>query len=133
VTARAGQLVVGRGHLANAPDPTLWRLLTMALLFQTASLVANRLTGLLALLLMMFWQWGTGGTSFLGSGIALLDLSRIARYDILIAPLSLTVLWAWIVVSRRRKPIYFFFCGSLIGLAGLANLWGRKKWLFWNI
>jgi hypothetical protein len=78
--------------------------------------------------LLLLWQWTPRGASaMLPTGIPLLDVSRIARHDILVAPLGLA---AWLCFLRARDTRRLrdnAACGLCIGLAGLAHLYG----LFW--
>jgi hypothetical protein len=41
---------------------------------------------------LLFWQWTPTGEEWFESGLPLVDLSRIACYDILVAPLGLGAL-----------------------------------------
>jgi hypothetical protein len=107
--------------------PVVAGLFTLALTFALARRLAGRQVGWLTLGLLLFWQWGPGGYEFLGSGIALIDLSRVGRYDILVAPLSVAILWCWVEARKSSRPRLYFLCGLLVGLAGLAQLYG----LFW--
>jgi hypothetical protein len=130
--------------------PVLCGLFTLSLAFALARTLANRLAGVLAMLLLLAWQWSPGGAEFFSSGISLVDLVRIGRYDILLAPLSLMILLTWLAahhppqfvvgtsmppgggtaINRRlrtRRARLYLLCGVWIGLAGLANLYG----LFW--
>lgn len=107
--------------------PVISGLLTVALAFRLARRLAGWRTAVFTLLLLIFWQWAPGDNTFFGSGIALVDLSRIGRYDILLAPFSLSILLAWIAAFHSGKAHLYFLCGFLAGLAGLAHLYG----LFW--
>lgn len=106
-----------------------WGMLILALSFAVGRVVAGALAGWLAAFLLICWQWAApGGGEFLGTGIALVDVARIARYDTLAAMLGLAAFLAWLgAVLRRRHWPYFALCGALVGLAGLAQVYG----LFW--
>ncbi len=104
--------------------------LTLALTFALARRLSIPLVGVIALLLLLVWQWTPSGANrILGSGTPLIDVSRIARYDILVAPLGLGALLSFIHAREKGKVIYDFLSGLLAGLAGLAHLYG----LFWAI
>lgn len=105
-----------------------------------ARIVGSRGVGVLAAWLLLTWRLTPGGDTFLGSGVTLLDVARIARYDILVPVLGLASLLLWNEALRRQKPggqrltasgqgssRYYFGAGVVAGLAGFANLYG----LFW--
>jgi hypothetical protein len=107
--------------------PVMCGLLTLALAFTLGRILGGWLAGILAMLLLLAWQWSPGGAEFFGSGVALMDLVRIGRYDILSAPLSLGIMLTWLAARRTNRSWFYLLCGILIGLAGLAQLYG----LFW--
>jgi 4-amino-4-deoxy-L-arabinose transferase-like glycosyltransferase len=107
--------------------PVLAGLLTLALTYGLARALFGRQVGLMAMALLLFWRWAPGGDAFFGSGIALVDISRIARYDILTSVFSLAVLWSWLQLKRTGRRRWAILCGACAGLAGLAHLYG----LFW--
>lgn len=69
----------------------------------------------------------TGQTPSQISGIVLVDVARIARYDIVVPVFGLLALHAYLPVRRRPTPRCFFLAGLAAGLAGLSHLYG----LFW--
>lgn len=79
---------------------------TLLLAFQLARQFAGSSGGILTLLLLLFWQWGPAGDGRWASGIPLLDFSRIARYDILTAPLGLGALLCFVVAEA--EPTIFW-------------------------
>lgn len=101
--------------------------LTLALTYAIARRLAGRIVGTLAMLLMILWQWTPASGPVLNSGVPLVDLSRIARYDILAAWLGLGALWFFVAARETRRRRYDFLSGLLAGLSGLAHLYG----LFW--
>lgn len=95
------------------------------LILPLSYIVGRRLTGshqiaLLTVFLLLFWRWTPGGDEFLGSGIFLLDVTRLARYDILVPIFGLLSFWAWL--GQRH-----FWAGLMAGMAGFTNIYG----LFW--
>lgn len=99
---------------------------TLLLSFHLARQTAGSLGGVLTLLLLLFWQWRRGD-DYLTSGIPLVDISRVARYDVLTAPLGLGAMLCFLRARRGGARAYDFLAGILAGLAGLAHLYG----LFW--
>lgn len=86
--------------------------------------------GLLAMLLLLLWQWSPpGDRRFFASGIPLIDLARIARNDMLVAPVGLAALWLFLHARATRRVRFDLLSGALAGLAGLAHVYG----LFWLI
>ncbi|MBI1800838.1 MAG: glycosyltransferase family 39 protein [Chloroflexi bacterium] len=82
--------------------------------------------GVIAACLLLLWRWGVS-TPTLASGIPLLDISRIARYDTLVPVWGLS---AWLMLSHAQQHgqgRHFFLAGLFAGLAGMAHLYG----LFW--
>ncbi|MGH2520938.1 MAG: ArnT family glycosyltransferase [Anaerolineales bacterium] len=109
--------------------PVALGVLTLALTFAVGRAWINVRVGALAALLLLLWQWTPGGQPFLGSGLPLLDVARIARYDILVPPLGLGAFWAWLRARRTDHTRAYALSGLLAGLAGLANVYG----LFWVV
>jgi len=77
--------------------------------------------------LLMLWKWTPSDLDFLGSGLPLLDVARIARYDILVPVFGLSAFLAWLRGRAGSGPWLLFASGLLAGLAGLANIYGA----FW--
>lgn len=108
--------------------PVVTGLLLLPLTFVIASrLGRQKWVGLLAAFLLLWWRWTPGGDPFLGSGVLLLDVSRLARYDILVPLFALGGFWLWLQGRRNGRPVYDVGAGLLVGLAGLSNVYG----LFW--
>ena len=107
--------------------------LTLALTFLIARRLAGSPAGALSGLLLLTWAWTPPGDRMRGSGIPLVDVSRIARYDILAALLGLCALW-WFVRARESGRLrHDFLAGAFVGLAGMAHayglLWIAALWL----
>jgi hypothetical protein len=80
----------------------------------------------LAVVLLVFARW-TGLTYIQLTGIPLVDLARIARYDPLVPVLGLAALHAWLSARDSGARAWYLAAGALAGLAGLAHVYG----LFW--
>jgi hypothetical protein len=126
------------GGVASVAGVGVWqmRLVPVALGMATlvlAGLLALRLGGAatagLTVFLLLLWRWTPGGAEFLPSGIPLVDVSRIARYDILAAPLGLASLLAFVSARTVHSPVRHAVAGALVGLATLATPFGA----FWGI
>ena len=122
-----GSLLWGLGVWQMRFLPVIAGLLTLALTYGLARALFGRRVGLTAMGLLLFWRWAPGGDAFFGSGIPLVDTSRIARYDILTPVFSLALLWSWLQIKRTGRRRWAVSCGACAGLAGLAHLYG----LFW--
>jgi 4-amino-4-deoxy-L-arabinose transferase-like glycosyltransferase len=104
--------------------------LTLALTAALARAVGGRLAGpalsAAAAWLLLLWKWTPSDLDFLGSGLPLLDIARIARYDILVPVFGLAAFLAWLRGRNGRWP-WLLAGGLLAGLSGLANVYGA----FW--
>ncbi|MBI4630431.1 MAG: hypothetical protein HY740_01715 [Chloroflexi bacterium] len=123
----AGAVFFGVGVMQMRIIPVMLGAITLALSFAFARRIANTTTGALTMFLLLFWQWATSGTRLFGSGIPLIDLARVARYDILVAPLGLSTLLMWMHARRTHAWRFYFLSGLLAGFAGMAHLYGA----FW--
>jgi 4-amino-4-deoxy-L-arabinose transferase-like glycosyltransferase len=129
---------VVEGAVAGIAGPGVWPMRAVPAVLGAATLA---LAGLLALRLagpaasavtvgvLLLWQWTPGGAPFLPTGIPLLDISRIARYDILAAPLGLAALLAALAARTSGSSIRLLASGALVGLATLATPYGA----FWGV
>jgi 4-amino-4-deoxy-L-arabinose transferase-like glycosyltransferase len=68
-----------------------------------------------------------GTTRYVTMGIPLLDVARIARYDIVVPVLGLASLHMYLSARRGAAGLGHVIAGLLAGLAGLAHLYGA----FW--
>ena len=107
--------------------PVVCGLLTLALTAAVAHRIAGPAVGAAAAWLLLLWQWTPSDLDFLGSGLPLLDVARIARYDILVPVLGLSAFLAWLRGQPGGRAWWLFTSGLLAGLAGLANVYGA----FW--
>lgn len=119
--------VAGANLFAMRLVPVACALLTIALTFALGKTFASPSVGLLACTLMMTWAWLPAGGRALPSGVPLVDLARIVRYDILVPPLGLAALLLYSKSMRGGQDSLLLVSGIFAGLAGLAHLYG----LFW--
>jgi 4-amino-4-deoxy-L-arabinose transferase-like glycosyltransferase len=103
-------------------------LLILVLTFSIGRRLFGAWVGALALLALVFVRW-SGLTYVQLTGIPLVDLSRIARYDPLAAALGLAALLVYLNVRQSGTRLGYLGAGVLAGLSGLAHLYG----LFWVI
>jgi 4-amino-4-deoxy-L-arabinose transferase-like glycosyltransferase len=82
--------------------------------------------GLLAIALLIAVR-STAVTPVHISGILLIDLARIARYDMLVPVFGLTALHAYLSAQARARYALYGVAGLLAGLAGLSHVYGA----FW--
>lgn len=99
-------------------------LVMLTLVYRVGRQVASPQVGALGVMLMLTWPWTDGGGRVLGTGIPLVDLARIARYDLLAAVLGVAGFSVYLTARREGTPGLYFRAGLLIGLAGLAHLYG---------
>ena len=124
----ASSWLIGAGVWQMRFGPVLCGVLTLALTYTLARQLANRQTALLALVLLLFWRWSPLAINeFHLTGIPLVDAVRVARYDILIAPLSVAILWLWLRAQATGQQKRYLLAGIFVGLTGLTNLYG----FFW--
>jgi 4-amino-4-deoxy-L-arabinose transferase-like glycosyltransferase len=119
--------VLGVGVLQLRILPVAAGVVTVALAFRLGRGLGGPQVGLLAGLLLITWRWTPGTHRFYGSGIPLLDLARVARYDILVAPLGLAALWSAWRAGRSGRWQQDVLTGVLAGLASLTHVPG----FFW--
>lgn len=96
---------------------------TVALTYLLGRMLAGDAVGSLAAWLLVGLRLAAEREA---SGVPLLDLARIARYDIAVPPLVLAALACFVWAERagaRAWPRYLL-AGALAGLAGLAHIYG---------
>jgi 4-amino-4-deoxy-L-arabinose transferase-like glycosyltransferase len=112
-----------------------WRLLaaiagmlTCALTYRVGRGLVGARAALLSVVLLIGWPWAHADPALMQrTGIPLMDVARLVRHDILVAPLGLAAWWAFLHQRRTGRRRYALLTGVLVGLAGLAHLYG----LFW--
>lgn len=119
--------VLGLGVWQMRLASVLLGTLTMLLAFRLAHRLGDPLAAVIVLVLLMFWQWTPGGDAYLASGVPLVDVSRIARYDVLAALLGLGALYCAARSDGAAGPSPDLLSGALAGLAGLTHVYG----FFW--
>jgi 4-amino-4-deoxy-L-arabinose transferase-like glycosyltransferase len=100
--------------------------LTLVLTFGLGVRLFGAWVGAVAVGLLVLVRW-TGLTYVQLSGIPLVDLARIARYDPLVPVLGLGALHVYLSARSRNSARLYLVSGLLAGLAGLAHVYG----LFW--
>lgn len=109
--------------------PVVYGLLTFSLTLRLARQApfGRQIAPLMAAFLLLCWQWSPAGAEFASTGLPLLDYSRLARYDILMSPLTLALWWGVWQVAHVPRPKYFWGLGFGVGVACLGHLYA----LFW--
>ncbi len=118
--------LLGVGLAQARLEPVLLSALTLALTAALGARLFDAWVGALAVVLLVFGRW-TGLTYIQLTGIPLVDLARIARYDPLVPVLCLASLHAWLSARDSAARAWYLAAGALASLAGLAHLYG----LFW--
>ncbi len=121
----AGVFRIGGVGLFQARlETVLLGLLTLVLTYYLARrLFADARIGLLAVLLLLSTRL-TGLTASQVSGILLLDMARIARYDMVVPVFGLAALHAYLSAREQGRKRWYLAAGILAGLAGLGHLYG---------
>jgi 4-amino-4-deoxy-L-arabinose transferase-like glycosyltransferase len=119
--------LVGMGLFQARIVPLIFTLLTLALTYRLGAVLLSPLHGLLALMILMFWRVAHS-TTFLATGIPLMDIARVARYDIAVSFFGLLALFL-LLQSRKLLTIRAsFLVGVSAGLAVLSHFYGAV-WL----
>lgn len=118
--------LVGLGLFQARFEAVVMGLLGLAVVARLGRLLVSPAGSLISLFLLLFIRTA-GLTPSQYSGIIWLDISRISRYDMMAAVLGLLAYAAYLTACRRLRPGQYFLTGLLVGLAGLAHLYG----LFW--
>ncbi|MBV9359333.1 MAG: hypothetical protein JO023_27805 [Chloroflexi bacterium] len=118
--------LLGVGLAQARLEPVLLSAVTLVLTAALGARLFGAWVGALAVVLLVFGRW-TGLTYIQLTGIPLVDLARIARYDPLVPVLGLAALHAWLSARDSGGRVWYMAAGALASLAGLAHLYG----LFW--
>jgi hypothetical protein len=119
--------IAGVGLFQARLETVLLGLLTLGLTYALAwRLFQDRRIGLLAILLLISVRsTGLGASS--RSGIFFLDMSRIARYDMVVPVFGLASLHAYLAARARNPKRWSLAAGAFAGLSGLGHVYG----VFW--
>jgi hypothetical protein len=118
--------VLGPGLAQARLETVLLGLATLGLTFALGARLFGVWVGALAVTLLVAVRW-TGLTYVQLSGIPLVDVSRIARYDPLVPVIGLSALHVYLSARSRSSARLYLAAGLLAGLSGLAHVYG----LFW--
>lgn len=116
----------GVGLVSARLEAVVMGLLTLALTYALGRRLFGGAVGLLAVALLVFVSWASL-SPLQPTGIPLLDLSRIARYDTVVPVFGLGALHIYLFARQRGANWLYLLAGALAGLAGLAHLYGT----FW--
>lgn len=120
--------LIGLGLFQTRIEPVMLGLLLLALTYALGRRLFGATIGLLAVVLMLFVRF-TALTPSQPAGVLLLDMARIARYDMLVPVFGLASLQVYLTASRRSSLRYYVVAGVLASLATFAHLYGG----FWLI
>jgi 4-amino-4-deoxy-L-arabinose transferase-like glycosyltransferase len=103
-------------------------LITLVLTYVVGRALVGPFPAAVASVLLVTWRI-TLWRGVLGSGIPLLDLSRIARYDAAVAPFVLLAIGVFVGGLERDSRWRLLLAGALVGLATLCHAYGA----FWLV
>lgn len=104
--------------------PVTLGLFLLPLAFTVGRQIAGPRPGLIAAVLLCVLRFSGGQTV---TGIPLLDIGRINRYDIGVPVFGLIALWLFNRAGRNGATRWYLAAGAAAGLSGLFHLYG----LFW--
>jgi 4-amino-4-deoxy-L-arabinose transferase-like glycosyltransferase len=117
----------GLGLFQDRLEPAIMGLLVLVLTYWLGRrLFEDPWIGQLAVLFLIAVPL-TGLTRIQLTGILLIDMSRIARYDMVVPVFGLAALHAYISARKGGRNGWFFLAGLLASLSSLAHVYG----LFW--
>ncbi len=120
--------VAGLGLFQTRLEPVLMGLLTLVFTYTLGRRLFDSTVGLLAVAFLLFVRL-TGLTRSQVSGILLLDMVRLARYDMVVSVFGLASLHAYLSACQQGRNRWYFIASILAGLSGLSHLYG----VFWII
>jgi 4-amino-4-deoxy-L-arabinose transferase-like glycosyltransferase len=133
--------LIGLGIFQVRLESVIFGLLVLALTYALGRRLFRPSVGLLALFLLLFTPT-TGLTPSQYTGILLVDIARIARYDIAVPAFGLAALLLYTTITNHQPPItnhqspnfpyilrftLYVLLGLLTALSSLSHLYG----LFW--
>jgi hypothetical protein len=118
--------LLGAGLAQARLETVVLSALTLVLTFALGARLFNAAVGALAVGILVLVRW-TGLTYIQLTGIPLVDLARIARYDPLVPVIGLLALHVYLSARARVGRWLYLAAGFLAALAGLAHVYG----LFW--
>lgn len=116
--------VAGLGVVQMRVLPVAFGLLLLGLVFAVGRQLGGNRVGLLAMLLLVGVRLAMGWDE---TGIPLLDIARVNRYDIAVPVFGLAAFWTFHWAEERGRARGYLIVGLLIGLASLSHLTG----VFW--
>ena len=116
----------GVGLLQARLDSVAMGLIVLILTFALGRRLFGAWVGALAVFFLVFVRW-TALTQIQYTGIPLIDLSRIARYDVVVPVFGLGALHLYLSARTSSSRLLYLLAGLLAGLAGLSHLYGA----FW--
>lgn len=105
--------------------PVACGLLILPLVLALGRQMGDPRAGMLAMVLLVGLRLAGGWQGW--TGIPLLDIARINRYDIAVPLLGMMALWSFNRAERRRRGRWYVLAGGLAGMSGLSHLYGT----FW--
>ena len=117
--------VFGEGLLQTRVEAVVMTCITLALTAALGWRLFGAWVGSLAVLLLLIVRW-TGTTYIQLTGIPVVDLARVARYDVVVPVFGLPSLLVYLA-ARKRGGWRYGLAGFLAGLAGLSHVYG----VFW--
>jgi 4-amino-4-deoxy-L-arabinose transferase-like glycosyltransferase len=117
--------VAGVGVLQMRFLPVSCGLLILPLVFAVGRQTADGRVGILAMVLLTGLRLASGWQE--RTGIPLLDIARINRYDIAVPLFGLVAFWAFNKAERQRSAEWYVLTGALVGMSSLSHLYG----VFW--
>lgn len=120
--------LAGFGLWQTRLEPVALGLLTLLLTYALGRRLFGQTVGVVAVALLILSRTA-GLTRSQPSGILLMDMARIARYDMVVPVFGLGALHFYLTAAEHRRWWWFAAAGLCAGLAGLSHLYGA----FWLV
>jgi len=120
--------LAGLGLFQARLETVTMGLLTLLLTWLLGRRLFDERVATMAVAILLFVRL-TFLTRYQLSGILLLDMARIARYDMVVPVFGLASLYVYLTAARKQHPALYALAGALAALAGLSHLYG----VFWII